>query len=105
MFPCMETQHSYLRMPCLLCVAPRVVGSINWFGTKGAEIQIFSPRPNLQRDTSDFRHDPHSGVDDFVAAKTSEINEKDFDVGVCSYLLVLKEGNGHFLLFRGASEE
>ena len=32
------------------------------------------------------------GAGDFVAAKTSEINEKDFDVGVCSYLLVLKRG-------------
>jgi hypothetical protein len=55
-------------------------------------VQILSPDQYLQRDTSDFWHDPHSGVGDFVAAKTSEINEKDFDVGVCSYLLVSKRG-------------
>jgi hypothetical protein len=31
---------------------------------------------------SDFWNDPHSGVDRNEAAKTSAINEKDFDVGI-----------------------
>jgi hypothetical protein len=47
-----------------------------------------------------FWHDSHSGIGDFVAATTSEINEKDFDVGVLLSARI-KEGNGHFLLFRG----
>jgi hypothetical protein len=47
-----------------------------WFGTRGSEVQILSPRPILSTTYKRFLSPALSDVGDFEAAKASKINQE-----------------------------